>query len=175
MRVEDHIRRWYRSCVEGAVTGLAYAGTLVALSALAVGTFRPGELASPYWGRITWLRTDTFGLTCFILAALGFTYSEFLRLSRITRHRSDAPTPEAEPLALLTLATARVLTVASSALVVYLSANDLTQPETLGLPVTHLLSWPTESTVRAAALVVTACAVAVARTQRITMGIHGRG
>jgi hypothetical protein len=163
-----------RPYLEGAVTGLAFSGALVALSAFAVGSFRPGDLAFPYWGRIGWLRTDTFGLACLIMALLTFTCSEFLRLSRITRHGSSTPQTEPGPLALFTLAAARATAAASATVVVYLSVNAVTHPETLEMPATHLLSWPTESTVRAAALVVTACAVAVTRTQRIALNRAGR-
>jgi hypothetical protein len=164
-----------RNYLEGALTGLAFAGALAALSVLAVGSFRPADLPSPYWGRIGWLRSDTFGLFCFLVAVLAFTYSEFLRLSRLTRTGSDTERGDPGPLALFALAAARVTAVASTTLVVYLSVNAITHPYTLVLPVTHLLSWPTESTVRAGALFVTACAVAVSRTQRIALGSLRRG
>ena len=63
---------------------------------------------------------------------------------------------------------------ASATVVAYLSLNAVTHPETLEMPITHLFSFPTEGTVRAAALVVTTCAVAVARAQRITLSRAGR-
>jgi hypothetical protein len=163
----------YRSYLEGALTGLAYAGALAAVGAFLVGSFRPGNLGDPYWIRIGRLRTDTFGFTCFFLAALAFAWSEFLRLTRVTRTRSASP-PPAGAVALLVLAAARSLAVAGSILVAYLSVNAVTHPETLGLSATHLLSWPTESTLRVVALVLTACGVAVARALRITTGASGR-
>ncbi|MGO8863362.1 MAG: hypothetical protein ACLQRH_21760 [Acidimicrobiales bacterium] len=159
--------RW---CFEGAATGLAFAGGLVALSVFAVGSFRPQELPSPYWSRISALRTDTFGFVCFVVASLAFVQSEYLRLTRTAR-RHSAP-GGSTPLERLTAAGARALVVAATVLVVYLSCNAVTHPQSLNLPATHLLSWPTESTLRAVALIVVACAVAVVRTQRIAMG-HG--
>jgi hypothetical protein len=160
----------FRGYLEGALTGLAYAGALVALSVFLVGSFRPGDLAFPYWLRIGRLRTDTFGFTCFFVATLAFAWSEFLRLTRAARPRSESLGREARPLALVALATARSVTVAGSVLVTYLSVNAVTHPQTLGLPATHLLSWPTESTLRVVALLLTALAVAVARTLRINSG-----
>jgi len=166
---EEPVRQAFRRYLEGAVTGLAYASALAALSVFAVGSFRTQGLFTPYWGRIASLRTDTFGFGCYVVATLAFGYSEFLRLSRIVRHRSTAAIPDVGPIALLVSAASRALVVAASVLVVYLSVNAVTHPQTLALPATHLLSWPTEGTLRAIALVVTALAVAVARIQRIAM------
>ena len=165
----ERSRERFRRRLEGAVTGLAYASALAALSALAVSTFHPRQLPAPYWGRIDWLRTDTFGFVCFVVAILSFACSEFLRLTRVTRHRPTATRPDPGSPNVLMTATARALVVAGSTLVVYLSANAVTHPQTLALPATHLLSWPTEGTLRAVSLIVTACSVAIARTQRITM------
>jgi hypothetical protein len=164
----------YRVYLEGALTGLAYAGALVAVSVFLVGSFKPGDLSSPYWQRIGRLRTDTFGFVCFFMATVAFAWSEFLRLSRVARPRSEPVAPDPGSLALLALATARAVAVAGSVLIAYLSVNAVTHPGTLGLSATHLLSWPTESTLRAVALFFTACAVAVARTLRITTGNPGR-
>ncbi len=68
---------------------------------------------------------------------------------------------------MLITAVARALVVAASTLFVYISVNSITHPQTLVLPATHLLSWPTESTLRAVALIIAAIAVTVARTNRI--------
>ena len=160
----------FRQCLEGVAAGLAYAGALAALGVFAAASFRPWGLSSPYWSRIGWLRTDTFGLGCFITSALTFGLSEFLRLTRNTNRRSPQTTRSAGPVFLITLAAGRALVVASSALVAYLSVNAITHPQTLALPATHLLSWPTEGTLRVVALIVTAFAVAVVRIQQISMG-----
>ena len=166
----DFGRERFRRYLEGISTGLAYSGALAALSALAVASFRPNDLSMPYWASIGWLRTDTFGFICFVLATLSFALAEFLRLSRVVGQRRSAVEPAPSPLAVLVAAIARALAAASSILVVYLSVNAVTHPNTLLLPATHRLSWPTEGTLRVAALIVTACAAAVARTQRIGMG-----
>jgi hypothetical protein len=167
MSEEKHTRA-LRTGVEGASTGLAYAGALAAVSVFLVGSFRPTELPLPYWGRIAWLRTDTFGFSCVIVAVFAYVQSEYLRVSRGARsERKGLGDPKT--ITILTLVTARVCAVAGSVLVAYLSINEVTHPQTLALTATHLLAWPTEATLRVVALVVTACAVAVARVQRILM------
>jgi len=152
--------------LEGAVTGLAFSSGLGALSVFAVGSFRPQELPFPYWSRIASLRTDTFGFVCFVVGALAFVQSEYLRLSRTVPRHAAA---DSRSLNHATAAGARGLIVSSTVLVVYLSLNAVTHPRSLNLAATHLLSWPTEGTLRAVALIVAACAVAVDRTQRIAM------
>jgi hypothetical protein len=166
----EFVRERFRRCLEGATTGLAYASALAAPSAIAVASLRPEDLSLPYWARIGWLPTDTFGFICFVVAVFSFIPAEFLRLSRIVRHRFVATAPHPRPLTVLMAAIARSLVAAGTVLVVYLSVNAVTHPQTLLLPATHRLSWPTEGTLRAIALIVTACAAAVARTQRIAMG-----
>jgi hypothetical protein len=173
--VNDHHSgpNWLAQAVESIFAGLGYASALGTLSVFLVGSFLPQDLPSPYWERLRWLRTDTFGFSCFIVAALTITLSEYLRLSRITRRAGTSDPTNVRAGHLFTLVVARSLVVAGSALVVYLSVNAVTHPNTLLLPATHLLSWPTESTLRAIALIVTACAFATARTQRIALGAVG--
>jgi hypothetical protein len=142
---------------------------LVALGVLAMGSFRPAELPTPYWGRIDWLRTDTFGVFCFIVAVVSLTFGEFLRLSRRVRRRESISSVTPNTRTVFLVATCRSLVAAGSLLIAYLSINAITHPQTLTLPVTHLLSWPTEGTLRVMTLVATACAAALARAQRITM------
>jgi uncharacterized membrane protein len=156
--------------LEGAATGVAYASALAALSAFAVASFRPNNLSMPYWASIGWLRTDTFGFTCFVVATLSFIQAEFLRLTRGAVHRSATANPEPRPHIVLVVAVARAFVAASSVLVIYLSVNAVTHPHTLLLPATHRLSWPSEGTLRVVALIVTACSAAVARAQRIAIG-----
>jgi hypothetical protein len=40
----------------------------------------------------------------------------------------------------------------STMMAIYLMVNSITHPKTLGMPLTHVLSWPTEGTVLAVAL-----------------------
>jgi hypothetical protein len=157
--------RW----IEGAATGVGYSSALVVLGVFAMGSFRPAELPTPYWGRIDWLRTDTFGVVCFIVAVVSLIFGEFLRLSRRVRHRESTSGVVPHTGTVFLVATCRALVAAGSMLIAYLSINAITHPQTLTLPATHLLSWPTEGTLRVMALVATACAAAFARAQRITM------
>jgi hypothetical protein len=167
-RVPNLNRCW----IEGAFTGLAYACTLAALGVFVVGSFRPQYLPMPYWMDLRWLRTDTFGFGCFVVATFSICVSEYFRLSRIalTRHHDAVTEPPSRTLHQFALAAARALAFASSTLVVYLSINSVTHPQTLLIQATHFLSWPTEGTLRVVALIATACAVAVARTLRIATG-----
>jgi hypothetical protein len=47
---------------------------------------------------------------------------------------------------------------------VYLAVNSLTHPETLVMPLTHLLPWPLEGDTALASFVLSACAFAALRT-----------
>jgi hypothetical protein len=167
MKDDRYVRELPHPWIEGLLTGLGYSTALASLSVFLVGSFRPSELPSPYWVQLRWLRTDTFGFGCFVIAATAITLSEYLRLSRTARRQDRTETASNTSLDLFALSTSRTLVAAGSLLVVYLSVNNVTHPQTLELQATHLLSWPTESTLRATALVVTACAVAVSRILRI--------
>jgi hypothetical protein len=160
----------YRCWVEGAFTGLGYAAGLASLSVFLVASFRVQDLSMPYWGDIRWLRTDTFGFGCFIVASCSICGSEYLRLSRIARHRNEGDAAPATPFHNFVLAAARTLVLAGTILVAYLSINSITHPQTLLLQATHLLSWPTEGTLRVAGLIVIAFAVGIARSLRISAG-----
>jgi hypothetical protein len=159
----------YRCWIEGVFTGLGYAAGLAAISVFLVGSFRPQDLPMPYWTDLRWLRTDTFGFGCFIVAVVSMCASEFLRLSRKGLPENQAETPRPGPLHTLVLAGARTLAVAGTVLVAYLSVNSVTHPITLLLQATHLLSFPTESTLRVVGLIIVACAVAIARSLRISV------
>jgi hypothetical protein len=161
--IRDQVRR----VIEGGVSGVAYASGLVALSAFLVGSFRPRDLSHPYVGHLAWLRVDSFGVACFFVATVGLATSSFLRRSRLITPRT-ATDRSPGTINLFATAVARSLIVAGTTLVVYISVNAVTHPITLGRPVTHLLSWPTEGTLRAVSLVVVAFAVAVDRAMRTT-------
>lgn len=162
-------RALLRRRAEGALTGLAYACGLVVVGVFVVASFRPGELGVPYWERLGWLRTDTFGVFCFVTATVAYAASEYLRLSRPSPPRPTvAGDPSPDVTSLLIRVVALACTAAGTALVVYLSVNAVTHPQTLLIPATHLLPWPSEGTLRALALIVVATAAAIARTQRIS-------
>lgn len=165
-----------RRCAEGAVTGLAYASALVVVGVFVVASFRPGQLAVPYWQRFGWLRTDTLGVVCFFVATSAYAASEYLRLSRSAPQRpATGVVPPPGRARLVTAVVAVAFAGAGTALVVYLSVNAATHPRTLQFPATHLLPWPSEGTLRAVALIVVAGAVATARTQHILMRDQSRG
>ena len=64
---------------------------------------------------------------------------------------------------LFALAASETVAVLSTGLVGYLSVNAVTHPSTLELHVTHLLSWPSEGTVRVIALLLAAGSVSIVR------------
>jgi hypothetical protein len=153
-----------RLAAETALAGLAYGSGLCWVSTCIVGSFRPADMADPYWRAIPGLRTDTSGIVAFAVCAVCLAVSEYLRLSR----RHDSPQPESAdagrvPIRLAVLAAAETVALLSTVLVAYLSVNAVTHPATLALRATHLAPWPTEGTLRVMALVACVCSVSVLR------------
>jgi hypothetical protein len=149
--------------VEAAAAGLAFGSLLEWASTALVGSFRPLDLADPYWRGVPWLRTDTSGFAAFIVAAVCLLSSEYLRLRRRRSAASAGAVPPAAsagavpPTApggavLLAMAAAETVAVLATGLFGYLSVNTVTHPATQQIQATHLLSWPTEGTLRVAAL-----------------------
>jgi hypothetical protein len=158
--------------VEAATAGLAFGSLLEWASTALVGSFRPLDLADPYWRVVPWLRTDTSGFAAFIVAAVCLLSSEYLRLRRRRSAASAGTTPRAAspeavpptapgavppPTApggavLLAMAAAETVAVLATGLFGYLSVNAVTHPATQQIQATHLLSWPTEGTLRVVAL-----------------------
>ena len=166
--------------VEAAAAGLAFGSLLEWASTALVGSFRPLDLADPYWRGVPWLRTDTSGFAAFIVAAVCLLTSEYLRLRRRRPAASAGAVPPtasagaapptapgavppvasagaAPPTApggavLLAMAAAETVAVLATGLFGYLSVNAVTHHFTLQIQATHLLSWPTEGTLRVAAL-----------------------
>ncbi len=85
--------------VEAAAAGLAFGSLLEWASTALVGSFRPQDLADPYWHGVPWLRTDTSGFAAFIVAAICLLSSEYLRLQRRRRAASAGPAPRSPALA----------------------------------------------------------------------------
>jgi hypothetical protein len=141
--------------VESVATGLACAGVLVWLGSCLVGSFRPDQLAGPYWPEMGGLRTDTSGVLAFSVTLVTLAVSETMRVVR--RSTAEArPDPKTEPAplgALLATGIAVSVLVVSVGLVVYLSVNAVTHPESLSIRATHFISFPTEGTLRMLALV----------------------
>jgi hypothetical protein len=145
--------------------GLGYTAVLIWSGTALVASFTNGE-ANPYWSAIPQLRTDTIGVITFVVAIVGLAASKYLQL----RRRSAAPTrPMVRPAGVLALqATAETAAFLSTALVIYLSVNAVTHPETLRLQLTHLWPWPSEGTVRVIGLGVCLAGVTVSHYLRAT-------
>ena len=71
--------------------------------------------------------------------------------------------PAAGATELLALAISETVALLATALVVYLSVNAVTHPATLMIHATHLAAWPTEGTLRVAALLLCTCSAAALR------------
>lgn len=140
--------------VEAATAGLAFGSLLEWASTALVGSFRPLDLADPYWRVVPWLRTDTSGFAAFLVAAVCLLTSEYLRLRRRRSAASAGavPPPTAPGGVLLAMAAAETVAVLATGLFGYLSVNAVTHPATQQIQATHLLSWPTEGTLRVVAL-----------------------
>jgi hypothetical protein len=158
-----------RLVVESAAFGLGYAAALVWGGSALVGSFGHAD-AYPYWPAIPHLRTDTSGVLGFGVAIVSLVISRYLQL----RRRNGAPAqpagaPVARPARVLALqALAETAALLGTGLVIYLSFNEVTHPETLRIHLTHLLPWPSEGTVRVIALGVCLVAVATSRYLRAT-------
>ena len=161
--------------VEAAAAGLAFGSLLEWASTALVGSFRPLDLADPYWRGVPWLRTDTSGFAAFVVAAVCLLTSEYLRLRRRRSAASaGAVPPPTVPggAVLLAMAAAETVAVLATGLFGYLSVNAVTHPATQQIQATHLLSWPTEGTLRVVALLL--CIVSFGMVRYLRPGIVAR-
>jgi hypothetical protein len=157
---------------EAAAAGLAFGALLEWASTALVGSFRPQDLADPYWHGVPWLRTDTSGFAAFMVAAICLLSSEYLRLRRRRLAASAASAASAGEGVLLAMAAAETVAVLATGLFSYLSVNAVTHHYTLQLQATHLLSWPTEGTLRVVALLL--CIVSFGVVRYLRPRIAGR-
>ena len=182
--------------VEAAAAGLAFGSLLEWASTALIGSFRPQYLADPYWRGVPWLRTDTSGFAAFIVAAICLLSSEYLRLRR-RRRAASAGAARVSPAsagaarlspasagaarvssasagegALLAMAAAETVAVLATGLFGYLSVNAVTHHFTLQIQATHLLSWPTEGTLRVAALLLCIVSFGVVRYLRPRIAVR---
>jgi hypothetical protein len=150
---------------ESVAFGAGYTAMLIWVGSALVASFSGGE-ANPYWPVIPFLRTDTVGDIAFAVAIVSLVVSRYLQL----RRRGVAPVqPAARPAGLVMVqAVAETAAVLCTAVVIYLSFNAVTHPETLELQLTHLLPGPSEGTVRVIALGICLVASATSRFLRAT-------
>lgn len=163
----------YWLALEALAAGLAYGAGLCWASVCLVASLRPGDLRASYWRGVPGLRTDTCGIVAFLVVAVCFGTSEYLRL----RRRRDAPQGQGSlsgTTRLFALATSETVAILATGLVVYVSVNAVTHPATLQMRATHLTAWPTEGTLRVAALFLCASSVTVLRCL-LTESTGGRG
>lgn len=165
-----------RAAAEAITAGVAFGAILWWLSASIVGSFRPRRLPEPYWQGLPWLRTDTSGFGAFIVAAICLATTEYLRLSRHAAPCRNAPGPPTVWAArnaarckahMISQAVAETVAIMATGLFGYLSVNQVTHPWSVQLRATHLVSWPTEGTLRMVALLLSVCAVTVLRYLKI--------
>jgi heme/copper-type cytochrome/quinol oxidase subunit 2 len=153
-----------RLAAEAALFGLGYAAVLIWAGVCLVASFGP-SLASPYWPAIPGLRTDTTGVIAFAVAAISLLVSRYLQLRRRREAPSTRQTTHGVRL-LVVQAAAETAAVLCTGVVIYLSLNAVTHPDTLRLQLTHLWPWPSEGTVRVIALGVCLVSVAAGRYLR---------
>jgi hypothetical protein len=165
------VRTWGRGngqlIVESVAFGLGYTAVLIWSGAALVASFSGGE-SSPYWPAVPGLRTDSAGVIAFAVAIVSLSVSKYLQL----RRRSGAPVrPVGRSSGVLAVqAMAETAVFLGTGLVIYLSLNAVTHPETLRLQLTHLWPWPSEGTVRVIALGFCLVGVATRRYLRATAG-----
>ena len=155
-----------RQCllVEASCFGLAYAAGLCWITVCLLASFRPNGLSAAYWTELPYLRSDTSGVIAFFAVSIFLPCSEFLRLRRRPRiRRPSGWLPFSDITTAAGLAISETLSSLSTGLVLYLSVNAVTHPATMTIRATHIAPWPTESTLRAIALITCALSATVYR------------
>ncbi len=158
--------------VESVALGLGYIAVLVFGGAALVASFSNNE-AYPYWPYIPNLRTDTSGVLAFAVALVSLSVSRYLELRRRGGGNAPVRTVSRSAGVHAVQAVADAAVVCGTGLVIYLSLNAVTHPQTLQLQLTHLLPRPTEGTVRVIGLAVCLAAVATRHYLRATADTAG--
>lgn len=149
---------------EASAAGLAYSAGLCWASVCLAASFRPGDLSAPYWNGVPGLRTDTCGVVAFFMFGICLVVSKYLRLRERWAGRAASGERRAREAARgFAIATSETVAILATGLVIYLSVNAVTHPATLEMHATHLFSWPTEGTLRVAALLLCAASIALHR------------
>ena len=118
-------------------------GILGWLYVAVIAVLYPDELSFPIVVGIP-IRRDTFGTFCFGVSAVAY----FVRAIRQQSGASD----DAIYRRTVSRALSSTTFVYSTTVVIYLLANSITHPETMTLPFSHFLGWPTEGAVLVFAL-----------------------
>jgi len=150
--------------IESLMFGAEYSAVLCWGSVCLLASFRPDILSMPYWSGIRHLRSDTCGILAFFLIVIFLTCSEFLRLRRCADVTTRPPTTIFTGwISAAVFSAAETTAILATGVVVYLSINSITHPVTLERQATHLISWPSEGTLRVIALFLCGCSVAALR------------
>ena len=153
--------------IESLMFGMAYGAGLCWASVCLLASFRPDILGMPYWSGIRHLRSDTCGILAFFLVAFFLTCSEFLRLRRRASEIIKPPDMLFSGwISAAVFAAAETIAILATGIVIYLSINAITHPVTLERQATHLISWPSEGTLRVIALFLSGCSVGALRFLR---------
>lgn len=163
--------------VEAVTGGLAFGSLLWWAGSCLVGVFTPQNMAMPYWSGLPGLRTDTSGVVAFLLATVCLAVSEYMRLSRRQGQwcqaddawhfqNEESPVAIRHPTALMIQATCSAIAVMATGLVIYISLNSVTHPVTLNMQATHLMTWPTEGSLRVVSVVCCVVSVTILRFLR---------
>ena len=157
-----------RLALEALTLGLAYGAGLCLISVCLLASFRPDQLAVPYWNDFPTLRSDTCGILSFSAVAVLLPASKFLRLRRESAGVAPAYVPSGKGMARsAVLAIAETGVILGTIVTIYLSVNDVTHPVTMSMASTHLAPWPTEGTLRVIGLFACVVSVSVTRFLRV--------
>lgn len=154
-----------RLIVESVAFGFGYIAVLIWSGTALVASFSD-SLSFPYWPAIPELRTDTVGFIAFAVAIISLPISKYLQLRRGSSTPAQPVARSSRVLAVQAMADTAVFL--GTGLVIYLSLNAVTHPETLRLQLTHMWPWPSEGTVRVTALGICLVGIATRRYLRAT-------
>lgn len=157
-----------RLAFEALTLGLAYGAGLCLIGVCLLASFRPDQLAVPYWSDFPALRSDTCGILAFCAVAVLLPASKFLRLRRESFGIAQAYVPAGKGIvSSAVLAIAETGVILGTVVTIYLSVNDVTHPVTMSMASTHLAPWPTEGTLRVIGLFTCAVSVSLTRFLRV--------
>jgi hypothetical protein len=156
-------------------------GALGWLYVAVIGIARPNDLPLRIVSSVP-VRRDTAGIVFFGLSAAAYFFGGALKPAE-QAEMSDSALPvggeqRATPAGgrSRTIATAflRTLFVYSTALAIYLMVQTVTNPGTLAVALTHLLTWPTERAALVLALICSVASFILLRTSTRMSNLHDK-